>query len=208
MEDIRDVRDRIRQSFYVDMFLMLAADRSQKTATEVAELHEEKLLMLGPVLERLHNELLDPLIDITFDRILAARGPNGEPLLPPPPPELENVELRVEYISMLAQAQKAADTATIDRFTFALGNVALIKPDVLDKFNADAWADIYAEHLGVDPELITPGQQVAIVRKDRAAAQQQAMQMQMANAGADTAQKLSSAKTGESNALTQLTQGR
>ena len=62
--DIQDVRQRIRASFYADMFLMLQNDvDARKTATEVAELHEEKMLMLGPVLERLHNELLNPLID-------------------------------------------------------------------------------------------------------------------------------------------------
>jgi hypothetical protein len=59
--DIQDVRTRIRASFYADMFLMLQSDvDTRKTATEVAELHEEKMLMLGPVLERLHNELLNP----------------------------------------------------------------------------------------------------------------------------------------------------
>jgi hypothetical protein len=66
LEDIRDVRERINQTFYVDLFLMLAqAEQGGQpiTAREVAEKHEEKLLMLGPVLERLHNELLKPKID-------------------------------------------------------------------------------------------------------------------------------------------------
>ena len=71
--DIQDVRERIRGSFYADLFLMLAnATDTRMTATEVAERHEEKLLMLGPVLERLHNELLDPLIEITFTRMVEA----------------------------------------------------------------------------------------------------------------------------------------
>jgi DNA-binding IscR family transcriptional regulator len=48
-----------RGAYYADLFLMLANDdRSNVTATEIAERHEEKLLMLGPVLERLHNEML------------------------------------------------------------------------------------------------------------------------------------------------------
>ena len=42
------------------------------TATEVAERHEEKLLMLRPVLERLHGEILSPLIEITFARMVEA----------------------------------------------------------------------------------------------------------------------------------------
>jgi hypothetical protein len=40
------------------------------TATEVAERHEEKLLMLGPVIERLNNELLYPLVETTFTHMV------------------------------------------------------------------------------------------------------------------------------------------
>lgn len=104
LADIQDVRGRIRASFYADMFLMLQHDVDvRKTATEVAELHEEKMLMLGPVLERLHNELLKPLIDITFDYMMEAG------IVPPPPEELQGQDLNVELISMLAQAQRAID---------------------------------------------------------------------------------------------------
>ena len=70
---IRDKENRIQRAFYEDLFLMLAnSDRRQITAREIAERHEEKLLMLGPVLERIHGELLDPLIDVTFARCLSA----------------------------------------------------------------------------------------------------------------------------------------
>ena len=83
LADIQDVRDRIKSSFYADLFLMLAnSTNPQMTATEVAERHEEKLLMLGPVLERLHNEILDPLIEMTFARMVEAG------IVPPPPEEL------------------------------------------------------------------------------------------------------------------------
>lgn len=178
LADIQDVRERIRGSFYADLFLMLAQNPGGRmTATEVAERHEEKLLMLGPVLERLHNELLDPLIEMTFDRMLEAG------VVPPPPEELQGRELSVEFVSMLAQAQRAVATNSIDRFVGNLGAVAQYKPDVLDKFDSDKWADAYADMLGVDPELIVPGEQVALIRKSRAeaaAAQQQAAAMQQA----------------------------
>ncbi|MDZ4056821.1 MAG: portal protein [Polynucleobacter sp.] len=199
LEDIRDVRERIRGSFYADLFLMLANNvNTNMTATEVAERHEEKLLMLGPVLERLHNELLDPLIEMTFEQMLEAG------IVPPPPEELQGVELNVEFVSMLAQAQRAVATNSIDRFVNNLGSVAAIKPDVLDKFDADSWADAYSDMLGVDPELIVPGEQVALIRKSRAEAAQAQQQMQMVQQGADTARNLAAAKTGEDNALTNV----
>jgi Bacteriophage head to tail connecting protein len=199
LEDIRDVRERIRGAFYADLFLMLANNvNTNMTATEVAERHEEKLLMLGPVLERLHNELLDPLIEMTFDQMLQAG------IVPPPPEELQGVDLNVEFVSMLAQAQRAVATNSIDRFVVNLGSVAQFKPGVLDKFDEDKWADEYADMLGVDPELIVPGDKVALIRKARAEAAQAQQQMEMMQQGADTARNLASAKTGEENALTNV----
>ena len=185
LQDIQDVRGRINSSFYADLFLMLAnATDTRMTATEVAERHEEKLLMLGPVLERLHNELLDPLIDNTFNRMVEAN------LIPPAPMELQGMELNVEFVSMLAQAQRAIGTNSVDRYVNNLGMVAQMKPEVLDKFNSDAWADGYADMLGVDPNLIVAGQQVAKIREERAAAQQQMAQQQAQQQAAENMAKL------------------
>lgn len=200
LADIQDVRGRIDGAFYADLFLMLANQSDARmTATEVAERHEEKLLMLGPVLERLQNELLDPLIEMTFDQIMAAG------LVPPPPEELQGHDINVDLVSMLAQAQRAVGTNSIDRFVGNLGAVAGFKPEVLDKFDADKWADIYADSLGLDPQIIVPADQVQAIRQQRAQRQQQAQQAALMNQGADTAQKLAAAKTNEPNALTDVT---
>lgn len=183
-EDIMDVRERIRSAYYADLFLMLANDnRSGITATEVAERHEEKLLMLGPVLERLHNELLSPLIDTTFD--YAARAG----ILPEAPPELEGMDLNVEFISVLAQAQRAVATQGMDRLLGTVSQMAAVKPDVLDKLNFDQIVDNYGEAYGVDPKAIVPDDQVAAIRQQRAAA------MQAQQAAATAPQVVESAKT-------------
>ncbi|CAB4133150.1 Head-to-tail connector protein, podovirus-type [uncultured Caudovirales phage] len=200
LADIQDVRGRIQGSFYADLFLMLANQTdSRMTATEVAERHEEKLLMLGPVLERLQNEMLDPFIEMTFSRMLAAG------VVPPPPPELQGQDLNVEFVSMLAQAQRAVGTNSIDRFVSTLGQIAQIKPDVLDKMDSDKWADIYSDMLGVDPQLVVPAEQVALVRQARAEQQQKQQQMEQAQQGAMAVKNLASADTSGQNALTDVT---
>lgn len=184
MLDIQDVRERIRSSYYADLFLMLANDnRSGITATEVAERHEEKLLMLGPVLERLHNELLSPLIDIAFDYAERAG------ILPPIPQELEGVELNVEFISVLAQAQRAVATQGMDRLIGVVGQMAAVKPEVLDKLDFDQIVDDYGNAYGVNPKILIPDDKVAVLRQQRA----QAMQAQQAAATAP--QVVDSAKT-------------
>jgi hypothetical protein len=199
LEDIRDVRERIKGSFYADLFLMLAgSDMGRMTATEVAERHEEKLLMLGPVLERLHNEFLDPLIEMTFNSMVEAG------ILPPAPPEMQGMDLRVEFVSMLAQAQRAVVTNSVDRFVGNLGTVASFKPDVLDKFDSDRWADMYADALGIDPELIVPGDQVALIRQQRAQAQAAARQQAEAAQAASTTRDLAQAGGGGPDGLTNV----
>ena len=183
--DIQDVRARIDQAFYRDIFMMIAGSQnSRMTATEIAERHEEKMLMLGPVLERLNAELLDPLISMTFDRMVQAN------LLPPIPDELQGVELSVDYTSILAQAQRAISTNAIDRFTQNLGILANIKPDLVDKFDSDYWADYYSDALGIDPRLVVSGEQVAIIRQQRAEQQQAAQQMAMAEQASSVAKNL------------------
>ena len=199
LADIGDVRERIRGSFYADLFLMLANQtEARMTATEVAERHEEKLLMLGPVLERLQNELLDPLIDITFDRMIEAG------IVPPPPESIQGINLNVEYVSMLAQAQRAVGTNSIDRFVGTLGQVAQYKPEVLDKLDTDKWADSYADMLGVDPELIVQKEQVDQIRLQRAQAQAKQAQMDQLNQASQTAKNLGQTPTNGQNAMTDV----
>jgi len=193
--DIQDVRGRIRGAFSADLFLMLAnGTNSAMTATEVAERHEEKMLMLGPVVERLHSEMLDPLIETTFEHMLAAG------IVPPAPPELAGMDLNVTYVSMLAQAQRAIATNGVDRFVGNLGQIASFKPDILDKFDSDVWADKYSDMLGVDPELIVAGDKVALIRQQRAQAQQQAQQAAQMEQMAGAAGKLGGVQTPTGNA--------
>ncbi|MFQ5471509.1 MAG: portal protein [Dehalococcoidia bacterium] len=174
LEDIRDTRERINQAYYVDMFLMISQMDTQRTATEIAARQEEKLLMLGPVLERLHNELLDPYIDVTFNRALRAG------ILPPPPEALQGADLKVEYLSMLAQAQKAVGLNAVDRVLGTVGAVAGVRPEAADKLNIDELIDGYSEMLGIDPDFIVANEDVAIIRQNRAQMQIEAAQAQAA----------------------------
>ena len=123
--DIRTCASASTAVFYTDLFLMVADDqRSGVTATEIAAKNEEKLIQLGPVLERLQNELLKPLIDITFDRLVEARVP----LVLNPPEELAGMDLDIEFVSTLAQAQRAVATSGMDRLLTTVANMAAVWP--------------------------------------------------------------------------------
>jgi hypothetical protein len=189
-EDIADVRDRINRSFFVDLFKMIANDtRSNITAREIAERHEEKLLMLGPVLERLHNEMLKPMIDITFAKMISAGLLRGDMA---PPQEMQGRDLEVDFVSTLAQAQRAVGVQAIDRYVGTIASVSQIKPAILDKLDEDQLADVYADALGVDPSLVVADDRVALIRKARA---QQEQAAQMAAAAAPLKDIATAAKT-------------
>ena len=197
LEDIRDVRERINSSFYADVFaMMLQDDRSGTTAREIAERHEEKLLLLGPVLERLHNELLSPLIEITFSRMVKAG------ILPPIPPDMQGQELNVEFVSVLAQAQRAVGISAVDRLLGTVGQMASFKPEVLDKLDGDKTVDMYADMLGVDPSLIVSDEKIVLIRDARAKQQQQAHAMEQAQAASATAKNVSQINPDTAQTLT------
>lgn len=199
--DIQDTRDRIREALYYDLFRMLATSlqgRREVTAREVEERHEEKLIMLGPVLERLHGELLNPLIDRVFAIMFRNR------MLPEAPQEIAGDLLRVEYISILAQAQKAVGISSIERLGGFVTGMAQFNPDVMMKFNFDQAVDEYADMLGVPPDLVVPDEQVE--KRRRAAAELQARQQQMAEqqAGAQVVRDLAQATPDEGPILDQF----
>ena len=90
----------VRAAFYADLFLMATQLDDVRSATEIAERRNEKLVMLGPVLERLHDDLLEPLIGRVF-QIMARAGE----IPPPPSPMLDGMRLQPEYVSPMAGMQ-------------------------------------------------------------------------------------------------------
>ena len=199
--DIRETQARIQQAFYADLFLMISNMEGiqPRNQFEIAERKEEKLLALGPVLENIYSGQLAPTIDRTYS-ILERRGE-----LPPPPPELQDKELQIEYISILAQAQKAVSTGSIERVVSFVGNLAAVRPDVLDKLDVDEAVDQYSDMLGAPPSIIVSDDKVKEARDGRAKKQQMAENAELSNkmapaitAGADAARLLTEADAGPS----------
>lgn len=138
--------------------------------------------MLGPVLENIHTELLDPLVERAFGMMER----NGE--IVDPPPQLEGEPLKVEYISILAQAQQAVGIAGIERTMGFVGNMAGINPDILDKIDFDQTVDEYSSMSGVPPTIIRSDDMVESLRAARAQQQQAAQMAEMAGPIKDSAQ--------------------
>ncbi|HBY4759125.1 TPA: phage tail protein [Klebsiella pneumoniae] len=200
LADIQDTRQIINSAYFVDLFMMLQNINTRSMPVEaVIEMKEEKLLMLGPVLERLNDECLNPLIDRTFS-IMARKN-----LLPPPPDILQGMPLRIEYISVMAQAQKSIGLSSLSSTVGFIGQLAALgKTEALDKLDADQAIDAFAEMSGSSPTVIVPQEQVEQIRQQRAQQQQQQQMVAMGMAAAQGAKTLSEAQTADPSVLTAL----
>lgn len=194
--EILNTENRTQRAFYEDLFLMLAnTDRREITAREVAEKHEEKLLMLGPVLERLHTELLDPAINRTFN--IGQRSG----IFPVPPPELQGRKLNIEYISVLAQAQRLVNTGAIDRLTEYTASVSQVWPEARHKINIYQHINDYAEALGVNPAAVVSDDEARAKAQAEAEMQQRIAAMEQAESLTGMAKTASETDMGGDNAL-------
>ena len=197
-QDIEQSKDDVWSGLYADLFMMISSlDRRQITATEIDERREEKLISLGPVLERSQFEKLEPLVDMGVERAIAMGR------VPPAPEELQGQELETEFIGPLMQAQRAVATGGIERLWSFAGNLAAIKPEIMDKLNADKTIDNYGDMLGVEPELIVADEEANEARQQRYQMEEQMraaeMAPQMAGAakqGVEAARLLSEADGG------------
>ncbi len=206
--DIEDVRRQIRMHWFTELFQAhLGAGDTQKTAEEIKAKTEEKMVLLGPVVSNLDREQDMPLIKFAFWRLWEGGA------FPPVPDELAGEAVEIESMSVLAQAQKAIGVNQIDRFASYVGMIAAGKAsgsDVWDTFNTDLSIERYADKLSIDPDLIVPGPQRALIRNAHARAQAEADQAQIDAQNSGTIKNLGTTPVGASqpsalDALARLT---
>lgn len=152
---IDKLKDSIKEIFYNDLFAMIlnTAERS-RTATEVNELKEEKMVLLSPLLQQIHNGL-NYIIDWVFDECVNLN------ILPDIPEEIMGLNLEIEFVSTLAQAQKAVKISAMERFTTFTVNLAQsLDPSLKKKLNANKIIDDYAEFANISPEQTVPTSEV------------------------------------------------
>tara|TARA_Y100000033_G_scaffold32211_1_gene30810 strand:- start:78 stop:1694 length:1617 start_codon:yes stop_codon:yes gene_type:complete len=162
-------RDAIVKMFHVDQ-LVISENRNM-TATEVLQRQEEKMRILGPVLGRLQSELLSPLIIRIFN-IMLRQG-----LFQPAPDILQSQELNIEYVSPMALAQRSQELQSIMRGLELFGSLGQTMP-VMDYIDENGFIKQIIDILGLPAKMIKSDAQVQQIREERAAEQQQQMEMQ------------------------------
>lgn len=202
-ELIQQTQTRIKTAYFEDLFLMISNLDTERTATEIVARKEEKMLMLGPALERQHDELLRPAIQRMYG-IMKRYG-----ILPPNmPQEVANGHVGVDFVSILAQAQRAVSTAALERLWQFVGNIAAAVPTALDNMDADESVREYAEMVGAAPKTILEYAKMLALRKARDDATQKQLAMQNSLAAVQGAQTLSKTDVGGGVNAMQLMAGR
>ncbi len=193
--NIQAIEKRIQIGFFNDLFLMLEQKVNEEmTAYEVAQKIQEKLQVLGPVIESLISESLKPKLKRIFNIL------KRKELLEPPPASLQGVPLDIEFVSMLALAQKGAATGGIERLMGLVGNISAVYPQAKDVIDIDSVVREYSELLG-NPQKVLFGPEAVMAQRQAAAQkaeqieQMQALQgmAQAAGAAAPAAKVLSEA---------------
>jgi hypothetical protein len=206
----QQVRERIREAFYANVFLMTSyldeiGSKQPRTAAEIAVREQEKLMALGPVLQRLDRDVYNNVIGRLFNMMYRAGR------LPDIPPELENKPLKVEYISILHAAQKSGGLGALERFfAFASGIAVMATEDqtgALMKIDIDQALDEHADMSGIPPRVVRPDDEVAAMRKAQADAKQKAQEAATLAQTAKSAKDLAAAPTDGKNALTDTLSG-
>lgn len=155
LENLLEIkRNSIKELFFNDLFAMIlnTAQRG-RTATEVNELKEEKMVLLSPLLEQVHSALKQ-IMSWVFNECYKRK------MIPEPPLRLRGRELEIEFVSMLAQAQKAARVAGIERFTTFTVNLAnSVDQNLVMKLNGEKIIDDYADFINLSPEQIVSNEE-------------------------------------------------
>ena len=175
-DDISGVERRISQAYFTDLFNAITNMEGiqPRNEQEILQRNEERLLQLGPVLERVHGDFLANLIDRTFNQAVRAD------LVGPAPEEIQGQELDIRFISSLAMAQRAVSIGGIERLAaFVSGLAGGGFPDAVDKFDADQAVDEFANAIGVPPKIVVPDADVEEARF-RKQQQEQALMAQQA----------------------------
>ena len=182
----------LEQIFHVDMFKMWTTDlRSNRTATEIQVREQEKMFMLGSLIERQMSEMLDPMIE-RIAGIMTRRG-----MFPEMPEELQESEIKIEYMSILANIQTQSSYSGIEMLITMTGTMAQLQagagrsPDVLDKIDCDEVIDQIADMYILPAGIVLGDDRVAEIREQRK--QQKAQMMAGGQALADGAPKAAQA---------------
>ena len=179
-DSIYEVQERIKRTFHNDLFSAISSmpGVQPRNELEVFERKEERLLQLGPALERLDAEELQKTVGTIYHYMKKAG------ILPDLPDDEEGREIEsdftVEYTSIMGQAQKAVGVQPIERLLTFAGTLVETDPTIMDKIDLDEVIDDYGTRIGAPAAIVRSDEDVMKIRQQRQEMEQAAQAAEMA----------------------------
>lgn len=177
--EIEGQRQQIRKLFFNDTFQQFSELTKQMTVPEVMERINEKMSLLGPAVGRFIHDVLQPVCEkCVFSLYEDGRLPRMPDIM------LDDPSFEVRFTSRLVQSQRQVEVQNLSAALGYVGQIAQMKPEILDKVDGDKAIDKVFNVIGVDPEILLDEQQVKELRQARqeAAAAMQAQQIALMQA--------------------------
>ena len=181
----------VKKIMYHDVFLAFSNITKDMNNPEIMERINEKMTLLGPAVGRYIAEVLHPVIIRTIG-ILWRRGK-----LPKPPDiMIMNPEYEIDFVGVLAQAQRRSELNTLVTGLAMVGNMAQYAPEVLDKINPDRVTDEVWSITGAPVQVLRDDTEITKIRQARAEEQIKAKELAMIGGGAKAAADAGKAASG------------
>ena len=113
--DLAEIRQRIKDGFFVNIFMAISQMEGvqPRNELELTKRDLERLQVLGPFIQLFETEAAGPILK----RVLAIMERRG--IIQPRPPSMARMPIKIDFVSILRLAQRAAETASMER-TFAV----------------------------------------------------------------------------------------
>lgn len=164
----------IKAGFFVDLLQFQSKAGTPISATEASIRFQTMQKILGPVVSRLHPELLAPVVQ----RVLNLMQRGGA--LPEPPPALAGIDVSLELIfeGPLSRVQRMADIDSINQFMSLMFPVAEVLPNVISRLDEDEFVETLAYATALPAHLLRSREAAQIMRDEAKKKAEQQQQLQ------------------------------
>jgi hypothetical protein len=197
IEAKKEKQAEVRKALFNDIFRTVTDRDGQMTAREIMTLDAERMMIVGPILESAQRDLLDVQIKGALHLLMAA----GE--IPPLPASVKERggDIKIRYVSMLAQAQQLEEVNQFVKFLELFQAFAAYDPALAQMVKWESALRNAADRLGIDPDVLLSSDDFEELREQIEQQQQLAQTAELADTMAGAADKAGRAQVAPDNML-------
>ena len=200
------IERRIKDAWYTEVFKYLdAVDKSARTATEIIARQQHNMRELVGTMNRLNRGVLSPYSERLFNNLVRQGRIGGEYGIPIPD-GLEGANLKIRYISQMAQAMRSVNISGMDQMMDTAIKIANEgqNPQVWNKVNIYSFMEEKARAMDIPARIMRGEEEVVALEEAQAKAQAQQQQMEQMQALTKGVKDLAASPTDGKNALTDV----